>query len=150
MSVTVNDKIWRQLQARLKSAVGAEVSIGVLDGTHSSGVPLPELAAIHEFGSPANNIPERSFIRSTMRVCRKEFVDQQKKLVKSLLNPSGEHVTTGLDRLGAYVAKRIRERVRGGEITPSLKPATVSRKGSSVPLIDTGQLVKAIKHKVEK
>lgn len=48
-----------------------------------------------------------------------------------------------LDRIGVWAVGRIRERIARG-IDPPNAESTIARKGSSVPLIDTGQLRSSI------
>jgi hypothetical protein len=52
-----------------------------------------------------------------------------------------------LDRLGAKVAALLQNRISAG-IDPPNSAATIARKGSSKPLVDTGQLKAAITWRV--
>jgi len=108
---------------------------------------LLEVAAVHEFGAPAANIPQRSFIRAP--------VDTHAEDIKRLQGVLFEHVVEGkitesaaLDQIGAKVASWCQEAIDNG-IEPALADATVKRKGSSKPLVNTGQLKSSITWKVE-
>lgn len=52
-----------------------------------------------------------------------------------------------LERAGIHLERAILEKIRS-HIPPPLKPETVRRKGSSTPLIDTGQLIGSITHQI--
>lgn len=56
------------LKARIEAARGKGVRIGLPDGqTEKDGTPLTTVGFTHEFGAPQRGIPERSFMRSTLR-----------------------------------------------------------------------------------
>jgi len=87
-------------------------------------------------------IPERSFIRGTVDVHAKKIAAVAKKAARLILLGSKKGDMTkreALEMLGIYVQGLIRSRISAG-ISPPLKAATIRRKGSSKPLIDTGQL----------
>lgn len=103
---------------------------------------MAQLGAIHEFGAPNAGIPERSFMRSAVEANKHKL----EKLVERL---AGQVIDGKLARrnalgiLGEYVKNLFKAMIRKG-LKPPLKPATVRRKGSSKPLIDTGQLINSI------
>lgn len=145
-----NDKVWRELRAKIKKLGSkARVQVGVLGdaGMHHGGISMVELAAIHEYGSPAAHIPARSFIRSAFRDRKQEFAKQLEKVAKAVLSNKMDPATA-LGRLGLWGANAVKRQITGKNIPPPLKPATIARKGSSKPLVDTGQLVGAISWKV--
>lgn len=107
------------------------------------------LAMIHEYGL---GVPERSFIRSYFDIAqhdlRRLILDLGGKLIVARTR-AGKPITDSdrrklLGIVGAKMVGDIQKRISSGAIVPSLNPATVKRKGSSVPLIDTGQLRSAI------
>jgi hypothetical protein len=93
-------------------------------------------------------IPERSFMRSAFdknvqkyqRACLREAK-------KALLQRQTPEQAIG--RVGEIAKADVIRGIDRG-ISPPLKPATVRRKGSSKPLIDTGQLKQAIKVETER
>jgi hypothetical protein len=150
--VTVKDNGAKALLARAhKLAAGRVVRVGVLDdapkregegGTGSQS--LLEVAAQHEFG--AGRIPQRSFIRGTVEAKGAEIADLQVSLagrvLKGKLDPD-----QALEQLGAKVVGMVQTRIAAG-IAPALHPDTIEKKGSSTPLIDTGQLRSSITYRV--
>lgn len=155
--VYVDDRVWRSLLGRLNEMSGAKLKVGVLasDGgaeAHTPGsISIIELAAIHEFGSPAAGIPERSFLRAGMREAAKTWLPEMcRKLVKGVV--IGRFTPEqALDMLGAKAAASVKNYITAGaHIPPPLAPATIARKGSDRPLVDTGRLVDAISWEVAK
>lgn len=152
-----DDRVWKKIMqhAAMKTPEAQEshVKVGVLANPQGlerreGGISMIELAAIHEFGSPAAGIPERSFIRRTMKEKESEISRACVAVAKQFI--SGEvDLEKGLNRLGAIASTMIKNRITGGEyIPPPLKPATIKRKGSDRPLVDTGRLVGSITWKV--
>lgn len=124
------------------------VRVGVLsNGQHSSGISLVELAVIHEFGSPAANIPERSFIRASL-TDSPEISRIMTALAKSIFEDINTH-RQALEILGFQATAHVKNFVKQGpHLEPALKPATVKAKGSTRPLVDKGQLINSVSHQV--
>jgi phage gpG-like protein len=154
--ITDTDRGAREMVARIKalSASKASVRVGILSDAPkkeregaTGKLSLLEVAAVHEFGAPAAGIPQRSFIRATID----ERADDIARLERALLAKvvSGEiALKSALDAVGAKVAGWIQQRIAAG-IEPALSPATVAKKKSSTPLVDTGQLRRAVTWLVE-
>lgn len=117
-------------------------------GAAESGqmITLVELAAIHEFGSPAAGIPERSFIRATFN--SPEGQEELRKVytkVAKLVVMGRMEAERAIEILGMHMQTMIRQRILTGDgIPPPNTIDTIVAKGSSRPLVDTGQLVGAI------
>lgn len=127
---------------------GKTVDVGIIDAGKKTGVDatVAEIGFYNEFGT--SKIPERSFIRSTLLDKKKEIKGFTKKLFSKVLK--GEITTEkGLGLIGIFVADEIKKKIVAIK-TPENKPETIMRKGSSNPLIDTGQLKNSIIHKVNK
>lgn len=146
MAVVDIDRGAKSLLARVAKAKGLTLSVGVHDseGVASEGnLTVADVATIHEFGT--GTIPQRSFIR--------EWADEKISENEALIKAVGEKVIkgldvrVGLDRLGLKFVGSIQGRISQG-IPPPNAPSTVARKGSSTPLIDTGQLRSSIRHRV--
>lgn len=149
--VTVRDRDmgWKKLRRILNNPLRQHVEIGVRgeDGSRNAGgISNVQIATIHEFGAPEANIPERSFIRSTVDTHIAVYAKLTKTLSRKVYTLKMP-LPIALGLLGVKVAADMQRQIRNG-ISPALKQATVDRKGSSKPLIDTGQLVQAITSKV--
>jgi len=134
------------------------VKIGVLGAagkdakttTDGKNSPLSVIAVavFNEFGT--ETIPERPFIRTTARKKRKEVQQFEKQLIGMVLRSKGSFgMKRVLNGIGLKFQTLIQKGFREEAWKPN-SPKTVSRKGSSQPLIDTGQLRQSISYKVEK
>jgi hypothetical protein len=106
-----------------------------------------ELALIHEFGSPKANIPERSFIRGPFNANLQKYGEVMRGYVKRLYE-NRLPVMQLLGLMGLRMANDMKAAIRtssGGNepMVPNAK-STIAKKGSSRPLVDTGQLLKSI------
>ncbi len=119
------------------------VNVGVPEGKREEdGTPVAMIAAVHEFGSPSQGIPERPFLRVAVQRNRQKYVRLNRiNLVKILRGQAT--VDQALGQLGEMAKGDVQTEIRSGVFTP-LKEATKKRKGSSRPLIDTGQMVQSI------
>ena len=107
-----------------------------------------QIGMIHEFGVPEKNIPRRSFIRVPIENNIKKIT----KLIENnhkLVSENAMSAEVALSRIGIKAQNTIKESFRNIDWKP-LKRATIKRKGSSRPLIDTGQLIGSISYIVEK
>ena len=151
-TVTDIDHGYRRILRDLAKTDKAEVFVGIRQAKGSeehdpgSGITIAEIGTIHEFGAPAANIPERSFLRAT--------VDQSEGLLqKRLAHGMGQvldgtqTVTGALSLVGETAVGAVQVRIAKG-IAPALAPATIAAKGSSKPLIDTGRLRGSIEYEV--
>jgi hypothetical protein len=53
-------------------------------------------------------------------------------------------VRQGIGMLGAWGAAQVKNTITQTDIPPPLAPSTIAAKGSSKPLVDTGQMLNAI------
>lgn len=104
-----------------------------------------EIGTYHEFGL---GVPQRSFIRGWFD----ESKDELRDLVRSQARLATEGRITGdqaAERIALKAEASVKKRIRN-RIAPPLAQSTIDRKGSSVPLIDTGQLRAAIRGRVNR
>lgn len=129
---------------------GIEVTVGVhsddAEHTHAGGEGLTvgDIATFHEFGT--QTVPQRSFIRG--------WYDESKPEIAAVLRQELLAVVEGrrgvgqaFERAALRFEASVKARIRR-HIPPPLSPVTVQRKGSSTPLIDTSQLLNAIRARV--
>jgi phage gpG-like protein len=152
VEITDDDLGWSRTRYALEALAGLELTIGVhgKDRERSKGDPLtnPELAAVHEFGADFEQggrrvvIPARSFLRAT--------VDEKGDAIGQVIDRAVDDVAelrkraaTAMSDIGLEIQGMIQQRIADG-IGPPLQPATIKRKKSSKPLIDTGQLRQSI------
>lgn len=139
------DRGWKKLRSMLRDRKAEYVDVGVMSehDMRSDDVGNLMLALVHEFGL---GVPERSFIRDTIDQNTSEYISFIKALaVQVVIGRISKK--TALALLGAKVEADMKKLIRSG-IEPALDPVTVARKGSSTPLIDTGQLVSSLDYEV--
>lgn len=91
-------------------------------------------------------IPERSFMRSSFdKNVRKYQRGALREIKRAIIGKQSPEKAIG--RLGEIVRADIIRGINRG-ISPPLKPATIRRKRSSKPLVDTGQLKQALRVEV--
>lgn len=121
-----------------------QVKVGLPAGSNNypDGTSVIMVGAVQEFGSPSRNIPERSYLRSTIHSKRRGY--------KLFLEKLGKKVATGdmtslkaMQLLGTKVQGDVQNTIRKLGAPPNA-PRTVEEKGSSNPLIDTGHLRQSI------
>lgn len=142
-------KGWAQSKREFKRLAGREVRVGVVvPGEHDaeSGLSNAQLLAIHEYGSPSKNIPERSILRATLFEQRGVMAD----ILKDGLRESqsgGTGATTTVTRLlaaaGRLLTRRMRQRFGSSALVPNAED--VGKRGA---LLDTGTLRKNIRYRV--
>ncbi len=161
LKVTDTDKGWRSLKHRVLrlSRPGAFTLVGVQGSDaaarHANApMTVAELATTHEFGAVVRSktgttivIPQRSFIRAA--------IDEHAGKLQRTATAVGRGVLLGkfmvsqaLERLGEQATGIMKQRIADG-LAPPNSPVTIARKGSSKPLIDSGQLRASITHKAE-
>lgn len=106
---------------------------------------IAQLAEIHELGL---GVPERSFLRAWLEAneagVEADMRQATKKILLGKLTPE-----QAAKLLGARWVGQLQVWIAAGNVQPPLAESTKARKGSDVPLIDTGQLRSAISFLVE-
>lgn len=151
MTVRVRDKGANELLTTLNRARRGEpwsVEVGVIGNKASrekgEGVTVADVATWAELGLGQ---PKRSWLRG--------FIDEAEKKIQKRISKEMRAVVSGdrsprqaMRRIGVWLVGEIQERI-SNKIPPPNAPSTVKAKGSSVPLIDTGQLRSSISSRVK-
>jgi hypothetical protein len=152
------DRGWKHIQREIAKARNKpHVRVGVFGAEAArdhDGIQNVDVATINEFGVTFTHpngaeitIPERSFIRGTVDVARRKISHMRRMLQDKVLTGAlTQH--QALEQLGLFVRGLIQARISAG-IPPPNQPATIARKGSAKPLIDTGQLRTSIQSEVK-
>ena len=165
--MTTGDKFNRipDLVRELQYLASHQVEIGIFaDASRDGAVPMLVIAAANEFGAKIPKrqarfedlddenpegwviIPERSYLRAWFD----ENVDALQATMERLIGQVVEGKISGraaLETIGGYVVTHVQAYMVDLK-TPPNAPSTIARKGSSNPLIDTGQLKDAITWRV--
>ncbi|MHB8735968.1 MAG: hypothetical protein ACYC6M_11775 [Terriglobales bacterium] len=162
MSVSIEgeaefDEAMDALALALASLDDAAVLVGILGDTaknqrsvktaRGKGEALTnvQVGAVHEFGAPSRHIPQRSFLRATVDASHEPCERMLRRAAGEVID--GHTVTQAMERVGLQVQGLVQRRIAQG-IPPPNDPKTIKRKGSSKPLIDTGQLRQSITFRV--
>jgi hypothetical protein len=132
-----------ELLDRIDRIDNAKLSVGIL-GDADSEILLR--ANVNEFGSPTRNIPERSFIRGAIDKYGKDIGDFSENLIIRYIDGKITFDAC-MNTIGEYVVGKI-QRYMVDLRTPPNAESTIEQKGSSNPLIDTGQLLDSVSYKV--
>lgn len=144
-AISERDLGFAKVVSELKSLSGKEIKIGVQGSdTYEDGTSVLDVAIWNEFGT--SRISSRPFVRQTFALYGEEAYQQMAKVVEAV--GIGVDVNTALATVGQWYENRMKE-------TLSTYPwkrnslETIKRKGSSKPLIDTGQLRNSIRYEVK-
>lgn len=132
---------------RLKKALAntAKVLVGIPEDAapYPDGTSVAMVATVHEFGI---HQPERSFMRSTLKENRKEYIKKSKSAILDAVR-GDKPLKKSLAILGTTVASDIKSKITSLR-TPANTAETIAGKGSSNPLIDTGHLKESVTYEV--
>lgn len=135
---------------RIQGLHGTKVLVGIT-GQHAasgdaSAPELVEIATAQEFGTVT--IPPRPFLRTSLKRNRRRWTGILRPAIRSARSGDGQATLRVLRRTGVVMVGDTQATLRKGPWIPNA-PLTIARKGSSQPLVDTGQLVQSIRALVE-
>lgn len=108
-------------------------------------VTILDIASWQEFGT--EHIPERSFLRAWFDQNQERAVEVLRRLLQSVVE--GKRTPDqALKLFGEWALGEIKQRIAQG-IPPPNAESTVRQKGSSTPLIDTGQLRSSVTYGID-
>jgi len=146
MTVRDIDRGWNGIMRDLKNLDDSFTKVGVQQGeTRQDGAETSDMvivAAVNEFGT--RTIPERPFMRNAFDKNKGKIKKVQDELYSRILQ-NRISPRQGLGLLGEAMERLTKKEITDLR-TPPNAPATVAKKGSSNPLIDTGQLRQSITH----
>lgn len=132
--------------ARLSSLHGS-VKVGIFADAGSSKkghTSIAEYAAYNEFGT--SHIPSRPFMRQTIDKYTNAWGQAAEAAEKRVADGMSPH--QALELIGNIAEGHIKATIGRGSFAPNAAN-TIKQKGSSQPLIDTGAMRGAVRHKVE-
>ena len=120
---------------------GKGVKVGIRRGKGShDGTDMLDIAVYNHFGT--DTIPARPFVSDCAEKNAGQIQEAQKRLVYRVYQ-GGLSADGALAELGAWYVNVQKGHILHGGWTPNA-PATIKRKGSNRPLVDTGQLVNTV------
>lgn len=97
---------------------------------------MEKIAFYNEFGT--ENIPARPFLRRAQA-----NVNKKGQMWLKALMDGGDTVEQAMKKIGVRMQAEIKTQITRGDFTPNA-PSTIARKGSSRPLVDTGNLLQSV------
>ena len=154
-----------KIQANIEGMNGKKVSVGVLGGGENAW-----LASIHEYGCVIQVtdkmraylaktglhlkksthqivIPERAFLRNGFDESKDEVIRSAEHVIGDVLSGTMSE-NQFFEIVGLLLKSKIQDYARDLNSPPN-HPYTVANKGSSNPLIDSGDMIGSIDYKVE-
>ena len=124
----------------LRDAANAhfQIRLGVFGSEKHEGteMTIAQLLEIHELGL---GVPERSVLRAWAEKHEADIQNDMRAAVRQMLlgrlSPENAAKLLGVRWVG-----QLQTFISSGQVQPPLAQSTIDAKGSSVPLIDTGQL----------
>jgi hypothetical protein len=131
---------------QLEKLIGLEVQVGFQadSGVYENGSTVAEIAAYNELGT--SSIPPRPFMQQSFENHESELqsaCDQVNETINS-----GGSAESALDQLGVVCKGLVQMEILDGGFEPN-DPATIKKKGSSQPLIDTGQMRQSVQYVIK-
>ncbi len=121
------------------------VTVGIHEeaGTHDeTGINNAQLGAIQEFGTDNGRIPPRPWLVPGVNSGNEEYL----KIITDAAEKQ-QPLSGALEQVGVVAASKVQ--IYMTELkTPPNAPSTIKKKGSSNPLIDTGELRSSVTYKV--
>lgn len=169
VTTEIIDRGWNKTMREIKKLDGSYTAVGWFGHGGDPSNDVAARAAVHEFGATIRvtkkmrgylaavlgiflrkktnviRIPSRPFIRKTASLYKGKLRERQEIEYNNLL---GGRFTAKqvLSRLGEWYVGRLKFVMLRVRFKP-LSSATVRAKGSSKPLVDTGQMIGATTHK---
>lgn len=153
-TVSSTDAQFKVVQEALKELEKHEVLVGIPQEKSSreggGKATNAELLFIHTNGSPARGIPPRPVLQSAIENDKERVAEMLGKAIDAAVSGKKDQILPALERAGQYGSNVCRAYF----VNPSNgwkpnKPRTIKRKGSSRPLIDTGEMRKSITYIVK-
>lgn len=148
MGVKVTDKETaegKKFRKMLEEFGKLEVRIGIQQGEASdNGVDLVDIAMFNELGTV--HIPSRPFLRDS--------VDAHGDEINSFLQSMKNQIVKGgsaeevLKKIGVFQKGLVQQEIVSGNFAPNSE-ATIRKKGSDTPLIDTGTMRQSVNYVIQ-
>lgn len=155
MSLKITKDNVAALLSNIHAMTRKEVLVGVPGesaGRNGEAINNAALAAVHNNGSPVNNVPARPFLVPGIENAQGQILRLLEAGARRGLEKPGE-VEDALERAGIVAAVSVRKVIVSQEGFEELKPGTLKarqRKGfqGTKALIQSGQLLNSITHVV--
>ena len=134
---------------RFKEIGKPKVYIGVpasKNGMHEGGINMATLLALHVLGAPSRGIPQRDPLRPPLIANAQRYTDLLAVGLKNAL-ANGTDPKIVYEKIGIVATNDVKDYFITGNFK-ALSEKTIKAKGSSKPLLDTGELRNSISYEV--
>lgn len=134
---------------RMRDFGKPKVYIGVpavKNRVHEGGINMATLLAVHCFGVPTKGIPQRDPLRPPLINNSDKYVSLMAQGIQNAI-ANGTDPKIVYEKIGLVASNDVKEYFVSGSFVP-LKQKTIDKKGSSKPLLDTGELRNSISWEV--
>ncbi|HEV2540198.1 MAG TPA: hypothetical protein VGU03_10875 [Frateuria sp.] len=133
-------------EVRQKVGKGELLRLGFLENaTYPDGTPVAYIAAINEYGNPANNQPPRPFFRRMIAEKSPGWGASMAKVLKA----ADCNLDVAFGRMGEGIRGQLQASIRQLD-APALAAATIAAKGFEKPLVDTGHMLNSVDYDIQK
>lgn len=139
----------------LKALTDNVILVGIPAGAgREDGPSNATLGYIHEFGSPARNIPARPFLIPAVNSVQDKAVGLLQQAAACQMDNKPGAAMQALKAAGQLAVNAVKTKIVSGPFAP-LKPATIAarrRRGNlgTKPLIDTTQMLQSVTYVIRK
>jgi len=131
-----------------------EVVVGITEESNSArgSINNAELLYLHECGVPSHNIPSRPVLKPA--IAQDAVKEQIEKLMRdaaeeALVHGDWHKAEQCFEKAGMVGRDACKSYIAGG-VPPPNAPSTIAKKGSSLPLVDTGSMMGSITYAVRR
>ena len=133
-----------------------EVVVGIpeeSDVARENGVTNSQLLYLHENGVPSHNIPPRPVLKPA--IAQEGVKEKIQSLMKdgmkeAMLHGDVERARMCYEKAGMIGRDACKKYIQDGSHLAPNAPSTIAKKGSSLPLVDTGSMLNSITYAVRR
>ena len=135
----------KKFAEQIKRLAKTSVAVGFSDSSivYDNGSSLVEVATENELGSSTR--PARPFMKQSWKNGNTKLANASATVCESIAD--GGNAATALDQLGRFGKEVVQNEISTGHFAANSE-ATIKRKGSNRPLIDTGLMLNSVNYKV--
>lgn len=147
LQITKDDKVWRRLQKQLQQLSHLATNVGIVNprAVYPNGINVAQDGQWQNEGT--KDIPKRPFISRIVGRAEAGTLNYVFRQAVIGVGTSTTSARNAVDKVGEHIAGLIKEEIMKGNFT-RLAPSTISQKGHSHPLLETGKLIDHIGHEV--
>lgn len=139
-NVNINFDVYNQIRAKLEEAQHTSVVVGILGQTDSE---VLQRAIYTEFGT--RHMPSWRWLQKSVNRMKPDY----KRIVGTVLIKLLNNQRPNYNAVGIWATGRVKDTI-GRIRTPRLTAETIAIKGSSKPLINTGQMRNAVSFEIRR